>query len=570
MFGDSSSSSFANSNRRKKHMRYSLYSERAVAAVISLGCSRQRVGSNPDMALRIVSISVHVWDLHSICYYHLDEYERHLAFAIEIQSWDTNKSVKIQNCNKYAACFCRLFSQPVFTFVERWSSKKFPRSGFLNNFYSIKLPLLPSFHINLFRICFRTAYVLSTTAIATVFPYFNQVLGLLGAFNFWPLAIYFPVEMYFVRNKVEAWTRKWVVLRTFSFVCFLVSVVGLIGSIEGISSFQQDNPVTKSSLEKAGEQETPLLYCSPPSNSTIKRTGLSFHSSFLQFFPGNRSFLEAVHETLGERNGFISSILTKISFYGTGIAYTVTTAISLRYAQSNYVQDQVSTQPVFANIEKWIAENSPNSRVVNKNFTCRLPWLPAFQLNLLRLCFRTIYVASTTTIAMIFPYFNQIIGLLGGLKLWTLTIYFPVEMYFKQRNVEAWSTKWIMLRAFSMICLLIDPMAMISDPIIHFALFKSTLGIARWLVSQNSWGVLNTLSSDLGGAPFGNVVSYSDGLPGEGSGIPYFYLTTLDPTAKNALQDQRSSFTISEYSLGTCGKKDPENPSCAKITLTGK
>ncbi|KAJ6301407.1 hypothetical protein OIU77_015667 [Salix suchowensis] len=87
---------------------------------------------------------------------------------------------------------------------------------------------------------------------------------------------------------------------------------------------------------------------------------------------------------------------------------------------------------------------------------------------------------------------------------------------------------------------------------------------ARWLVSQNSWGVLNTLSSDLGGAPFGNVVSYSDGLPGEGSGIPYFYLTTLDPTAKNALQDQRSSFTISEYSLGTCGKKDPENPLLCK------
>ncbi|XP_061959643.1 uncharacterized protein LOC133680619 isoform X2 [Populus nigra] len=81
---------------------------------------------------------------------------------------------------------------------------------------------------------------------------------------------------------------------------------------------------------------------------------------------------------------------------------------------------------------------------------------------------------------------------------------------------------------------------------------------ARWLVSQNSWGVLK------------NVVSFSDGLPGEGSGIPYFYLTTLDPTAKNALQDQRSSFTISEYPLGTCGKKDPENPSCAKITLTGK
>ncbi|KAF5739644.1 protein CREG1 [Tripterygium wilfordii] len=93
---------------------------------------------------------------------------------------------------------------------------------------------------------------------------------------------------------------------------------------------------------------------------------------------------------------------------------------------------------------------------------------------------------------------------------------------------------------------------------------------ARWLVSQNSWGVLNTLSSDLGGTPFGNVVSFSDGPYDKGTGIPYFYLTTLDPTARNALKDQRSSFTISEYPLGTCGKRDPMNPACAKITLTGK
>ncbi|XP_052190584.1 uncharacterized protein LOC127800168 isoform X1 [Diospyros lotus] len=93
---------------------------------------------------------------------------------------------------------------------------------------------------------------------------------------------------------------------------------------------------------------------------------------------------------------------------------------------------------------------------------------------------------------------------------------------------------------------------------------------ARWLASQCSWGVLSTISSDLGGAPFGNVVSFSDGLPDKGLGIPYFYLTTLDPTARNAFEDPRSSFTISEYPLGTCGKRDPESPACAKMTLTGK
>ena len=69
-----------------------------------------------------------------------------------------------------------------------------------------------------------------------MFPYFNQVLGVLGAVNFWPLAIYFPVEMYLVQKKIGAWTRKWIVLRTFSFVCFIVTVVALIGSLEGLIS----------------------------------------------------------------------------------------------------------------------------------------------------------------------------------------------------------------------------------------------------------------------------------------------------------------------------------------------
>ncbi|KAJ4761432.1 Pyridoxamine 5'-phosphate oxidase family protein [Rhynchospora pubera] len=93
---------------------------------------------------------------------------------------------------------------------------------------------------------------------------------------------------------------------------------------------------------------------------------------------------------------------------------------------------------------------------------------------------------------------------------------------------------------------------------------------ARWLSSQNSWGVLSTISSDLEGSPFGNVVSYSDGLPGHGRGVPYFYLTALDPTARDALHDERSSFTLSEFPLGTCGDIDPENPTCSKLTLSGK
>ncbi|XP_058208865.1 probable amino acid permease 7 isoform X2 [Rhododendron vialii] len=128
----------------------------------------------------------------------------------------------------------QVYSQPVFAVVEKWLAWKYPNSGFVNNEYTLKLPLLPTFRLNLLRLCFRTTYVVSTIVIAMIFPYFNEVLGVIGALNFWPLSIYFPVEMYFVQRKIGAWTTKWVVLRIFSVFCLLVTMFALVGSIEGL------------------------------------------------------------------------------------------------------------------------------------------------------------------------------------------------------------------------------------------------------------------------------------------------------------------------------------------------
>lgn len=128
----------------------------------------------------------------------------------------------------------QIYSQPIFAAADRWFPRRFPDSNFVNKFYRVKLPLLPVFQLSLFRLCFRTLYVISTTGIAILFPYFNEVLGVLGALNFWPLTIYFPVEMYFVQKKIGAWTTKWIVLRSFSFICFIISVLGFVGSVEGI------------------------------------------------------------------------------------------------------------------------------------------------------------------------------------------------------------------------------------------------------------------------------------------------------------------------------------------------
>ncbi|KAH7674260.1 Amino acid transporters domain-containing protein [Dioscorea alata] len=130
----------------------------------------------------------------------------------------------------------QVYSQPIFAFFDRWFTKKFPNSWFINKAYTIKLPALPPYRLTLFRLCFRTLFVASTTGIAMIFPYFNDVLGILGSLNFWPLAIYFPVEMYFVQRNVIPWSKNWIILQTFSLACLLISLFSLIGSVQGLIS----------------------------------------------------------------------------------------------------------------------------------------------------------------------------------------------------------------------------------------------------------------------------------------------------------------------------------------------
>lgn len=120
--------------------------------------------------------------------------------------------------------------------MERWFAEKFPNSVFVTENYALKLLALPTTRLNLLRLCFRTSYVAFTTGIAIIFPYFNQVVAVAGALTFWPLVIYFPVEMYIAQKNIRAWTRKWVVLRVYSVICLLVASFALVGSLEGLIS----------------------------------------------------------------------------------------------------------------------------------------------------------------------------------------------------------------------------------------------------------------------------------------------------------------------------------------------
>ncbi|KAK7301849.1 hypothetical protein RJT34_12725 [Clitoria ternatea] len=130
----------------------------------------------------------------------------------------------------------QVYSQPLYANVENWLRFKFPDSEYVNHTYSLKLPLLPAVPLNFLRLSFRTAYVASTTVVAMIFPYFNQILGVLAGIIYYPLSIYFPVEMYLSQSNIEAWTTKWVMLRSFSIFGLLLGLFTLVGSIEGIIS----------------------------------------------------------------------------------------------------------------------------------------------------------------------------------------------------------------------------------------------------------------------------------------------------------------------------------------------
>ncbi|WCJ18054.1 amino acid permease 1 [Euphorbia peplus] len=137
----------------------------------------------------------------------------------------------------------QVFCQPIFQLVEEKCSKKWPGSKLLTKSHTIG-----NYHLNFFKLIWRTSYVVITTATAMMFPFFNSVLGLLGALSFWPLTIYFPLEMYISQAKIRRFSFTWIWLRILSFACLLVSLIAAAACIRAIimdlKSFKPFNSVS--------------------------------------------------------------------------------------------------------------------------------------------------------------------------------------------------------------------------------------------------------------------------------------------------------------------------------------
>ena len=128
----------------------------------------------------------------------------------------------------------QVFCQPIFGFVEKWCSERWPNSKFITREHPVDVPCCGIYYVNLFRLVWRTAYVVVTAVLAMIFPFFNDFLGLIGAFSFWPLTVYFPVEMYLARTKMPKYSFTWTWLKILSLACLVVSLLAAAGSVQGL------------------------------------------------------------------------------------------------------------------------------------------------------------------------------------------------------------------------------------------------------------------------------------------------------------------------------------------------
>ena len=106
--------------------------------------------------------------------------------------------------------------------------------------------------------------------------------------------------------------------------------------------------------------------------------------------------------------------------------------------------------------------------------------------------------------------------------------------------------------------------------------------VARWLVSNTDWGSIATVSRGQAGqppgTPFANPQSFSDGIANatephlRSTGTPYFYMTGLDETPQDLGSNPNGSLAITEAQISSdsiCRRVDTEDPTCARIVLTG-
>ncbi|CAL9122558.1 Amino acid permease [Musa troglodytarum] len=130
----------------------------------------------------------------------------------------------------------QVYAQPIFARFEDYLAFHWPDNKFIHRTYSVPLPVkeVGSWRFTLSKLVLRTIFIMFTTLVAMLLPFFNAVLGLIGALGFWPLAVYFPLGMHMAQERIKRGAPKWFLLQGLSFFCFLISIAASVGSVADI------------------------------------------------------------------------------------------------------------------------------------------------------------------------------------------------------------------------------------------------------------------------------------------------------------------------------------------------
>ncbi|XP_041968629.1 protein CREG1 [Aricia agestis] len=98
--------------------------------------------------------------------------------------------------------------------------------------------------------------------------------------------------------------------------------------------------------------------------------------------------------------------------------------------------------------------------------------------------------------------------------------------------------------------------------------------MARYVLHNSAWASIATISTlpAIEGFPFSNVKSIVDGSLANSTGVPYFYMSPLDFTARDLTKNSRATVLVSLEETRYCDTQnwDPEDPRCTRLMLSGK
>ncbi|PPR91386.1 hypothetical protein GOBAR_AA29291 [Gossypium barbadense] len=223
----------------------------AVAAVMSFGYSTIGLGLSIAKAVggehartsltgTTVGVDVTSWQKTWNCFEAIGD----IAFAYAFSTVLVEIQASPPGFNGAYQVFC----QPIFKQVEDRCFNRWPNSSFIKESPPIKLPLFGVYSFSAFRVVWRTGYVILTIVLAMLLPFFNGILGFLGAASFWPLTVYFPIQMHISREQIQAFSWKWIWLNFLVLLCLIISVLAAAGSIativKDLSTYEPFNSVS--------------------------------------------------------------------------------------------------------------------------------------------------------------------------------------------------------------------------------------------------------------------------------------------------------------------------------------